>query len=161
MISSRDPLRVTIAILLVCCPLMSQTLPSNPVKPDLAQRQTRMWQAIREALVAPNGAEYFRLNLYSTEVPGGAGGLRRLRGTVLSSQTVLEPRVVLLTMTNETAVAEVMLQFKSAWGRALPSGTEVEFSGIPRSFGLDPFLLTFEVIRFEVLPKPTPPSRPK
>jgi hypothetical protein len=63
-------------------------------------------------------------------------------------------------MTGKTAVPEVKLQLKSAWDHPLPDGTEVEFSGVPQSFKLDPFLLTIEAIRFEVLQKPPPQSKP-
>jgi hypothetical protein len=159
--SGCNRLRLPTAILVLCCPLISQTLPSHAVGPNAAERQKRMWQAIKEALLAPNGAEYFRLNLDSTKIPGGTDGLRRLRGVVLSSQPAVEPRFVLLGMTGKTAVPEVKLQLKSAWDQPLPDGTEVEFSGVPQSFKLDRFLLTIEAIRFEVLQKPPPQSKPK
>lgn len=158
---SRNLRWLTTAILLVCCPLRSQAPPSHPVGLNAEQRQARMWQAIKEALAGPNGAEYFRLNLDSTEIPGGTDGLTRLRGAVLSSQPAIEPRVVFLAMNDKTAAPEAKLQLKRPWDHPLPEGTEVEFSGIPRSFKLDPFILTIEVIGFEVLPRPRQQSKPK
>ncbi len=159
--SGRNVLRLITAILVLCWPFMSQTLPSHAVGSNAAQRQKRMWQAIKVALSAPNGAEYFRLNLDSTEIPGGTDGLRRFKAVVLSSQPTVEPRVVLLAMTDEATVPEVMLQLKRPWQQPLPNGTEVEFSGIPRSFRLDPFLLAFDVMGFEVLHGPSAQSEPK
>jgi hypothetical protein len=52
---------------------------------------------------------------------------------------------------NPSARPEARLLLKASWSTPVPNGTEVEFSGIPQTFTTDPFLLTFDLLRLEIL----------
>jgi hypothetical protein len=116
----------------------------------LVQRQTQLWLAIKRSLTEPNGPRYFDQSLRNMELPGGADGVEFLRGTVISSKPAVRPAELTLAIVG-AANPEALLLLKAAWKEPIPTGTEVQFSGIPKTFTSDPFLLTFDVLKFEVL----------
>jgi hypothetical protein len=141
--------RFQVALLMVLCPALKQQVQSSQLpSSDRAQRQTHFWGQLKGPLTAPNGPEYFRLSLKDAEVPGGIYGLWWIRGTVVSSEPSAKPREIILAISNRTD-PEVKLLLKKSLPNALPTGTEIDFSGIARTFTASPFILTFEVIRIE------------
>ena len=76
---------------------------------ELRTRQVQLWDRIKQALQAPNGSEYFRTSLQGATIPGSAGGLHALRGTVISREPPDHPAIVTLSM-SDNGVADVTLR---------------------------------------------------
>jgi len=95
------------------------------------------WKAIKDALMAPNGMEYFETGVKGAELP-------QLRGKVVSMKPALRPKEVVLEMDGDSS-QDVTLKFETPLpGKAEP-GTEIRFVGIPSAFTKEPFMLTFDV----------------
>ena len=83
-------------------------------------------------------------------VPGGAGGVELLTGTLVSAEPVAQPAVLIVAIADGNT-PEVTLQLKdSDWkdthlnGPLMP-GSVIQFEGVPISFTKEPFMLTCEV----------------
>ena len=122
----------------------AQTRKSPP--PDSRE----LWAIIKNALTAPAGQDYFENNLKGAMVPGGAGGVELLTGTLLSADPVAQPAVLIVAI-SDAKTPEVALRLKdSDWkdthlnGPLMP-GSVIQFEGVPISFSKEPFMLTFGV----------------
>jgi hypothetical protein len=79
-------------------------------------------------------------------VPGGAGGVTLLTGTLVSAEPVAQPAALIVALSDAKA-PEVTLRLKdSDWNDAhlngpLMSGSVIQFEGVPISFAKEPFLL--------------------
>jgi hypothetical protein len=140
-------LRLTSLVLVLCCAGFSRIQRSHSVEEDLAGRQ--LWLDLKKALAAADGTEYFRTSVQDTEVPGGTRGVYLFRATVLSWEPPDKPRKIVLAISDKTT-PEVTLQFNAPLSQKSPVGTEVEFSGVAKSFASDPFMLTFEALKFRI-----------
>ena len=108
------------------------------------------WTIIKAALTAPDGQDYFENNLKGAMVPGGAGGVELLTGTLVSAEPVAQPAVLIVAI-SDAKTPEVTLQLKdSDWkdthlnGPLMP-GSVIRFEGVPISFSKEPFMVTFGV----------------
>ena len=71
--------------------------------------QVPLWDRINQALQAPNGSEYFRISMQGATIPGGAGGVVGLRGTVISRDPPDHPTILTISMSND-GIADVTLR---------------------------------------------------
>src|SRR5579864_9224143 len=108
------------------------------------------WKIIKDALTAPDGQEYFENSFKGAMVPGGAGGVTLLIGTLVSAEPAAQPAVLIVAI-SDARTPEVTLRLKDAdWndthlnGPLMP-GSEIQFEGVPISFSKEPFMVTFEV----------------
>ena len=99
-----------------------------------------LWMDIRSALVSEGGADYFAANMKGALVPGGAVGVSRLKGTLISST----PKELVLGLT-DPMTPEATLRLDIPLAKPLRPGTGVEFEGVAKDFVKDPFMVTFEV----------------
>ena len=119
-------------------------------KPLEASQALQLWSVIKRALMAPDGQKYFESDIKNAWVPGGADGVDRLRGTVISVKPQDRPSSVIVAI-SDRITPEVTLQIKDARWQATQSkaeikpGTEIEFEGVPVAFTRKPFMLTFVV----------------
>jgi hypothetical protein len=72
-------------------------------------QQLSLWDSIRQALQAPDGAKYFETSLQGAMIPANVNGVVALRGTVISSEPPEHPAIVTVAM-SDGAVAEVTLK---------------------------------------------------
>lgn len=108
------------------------------------------WTIIKAALTAPDGQDYFENNLKGAMVPGGAGAVELLTGTLVSAEPASQPAVLIVAI-SDAKTPEVTLQLKdSDWkdthlnGPVMP-GSVIQFEGVPISFSKEPFMVTFGV----------------
>jgi hypothetical protein len=118
-------------------------------KPPRANSR-EFWKIIKDALTAPDGQDYFENNLKGAMVPGGADGLERLTGTLLSAEPAAHPAVLIVAI-SDARTPEATLRLKDTdWNDAhlngpLMPGSVIQFEGVPISFVKEPFMLTFGV----------------
>jgi hypothetical protein len=106
----------------------------------------RVWLDIKKSLAASDAADYFRLNLLNAEIPGGARGLRWLKGTVVSSEAVgTTCNIVLAASDKDTPEVTLKVDRLPPANVRIPKGAVVEFDGAGVAFTPSPFMLTLEV----------------
>ena len=72
--------------LLALAPTFAQT--RKPLRPSSRE----FWTIIKTALTAPDGQDYFENNLKGAMVPGGAGGVELLTGTLCPPNRLHSPQ---------------------------------------------------------------------
>lgn len=105
-----------------------------------------LWMNLKQALTAPDGEQYFSNNMKGAGVPGGAGGVEKFKGKLLSAKPALHPKELVLSISDGTTPEVTLIMDTPLPGRAEP-GVELEFSGVPTSFTKEPFNVTFDVER--------------
>ena len=137
---------VAMLVLTVLAPAPSFAQPRKPLRPSSRE----FWTIIKTALTAPDGQDYFEDNLKGAMVPGGAGGVDLLTGTLVSAEPVAQPAVLIVAI-SDAKTPEVTLRLKdSDWqdthlnGPVMP-GSVIQFEGVPISFSQEPFMVTFGV----------------
>jgi hypothetical protein len=130
-----------------CFMLAHIAAPAQKTKAEPVTAQ-QLWSNIKKELTGPNAQESFDDSFKGALVPGSAGGVSQLTGTLLSAEPKDQPRVLVLAM---SATPEVTLTFKdSKWndshvtGPLIP-GSQIQFEGVPISFTKEPFMVTFAV----------------
>ena len=82
----------------------------------------------------------------------GAGGVTKFKGTLVSSKPELRPKEITLAI-EKPGVADCVL--KLAEGATLPGkmepGGTIEFDGTAKEFTKEPFMLTFEVTKEQIV----------
>ncbi len=78
------------------------------------------------------------------DVPGGAGGVQKLKGKLISSKPALRPKELTLAIV-DGSTPEVTLNLDAPLPGKADAGTEIEFAGVPSAFTKEPFNVTFDV----------------
>ena len=101
--------------------------------------QLALWIAVKKALVATDGEDYFKSSVLDAGVP-------KMKGKVLSHTPALKPKEIVVAVADATTPE---ITIKIADGGFLPGkadpGTEIEFEGTAKAFTKAPFMLTVEV----------------
>lgn len=114
-----------------------------------------LWMSVKKELAGPNGVQYFDSTVKGAALPGGAHGVQKFKGTVISQTPAARPKEVVVGIADPNT-PEVTLKFETPLpGKAEP-GTVIEFEGIPVAFTPDPFNVTFAVERDKLSGWPTP-----
>jgi hypothetical protein len=103
-----------------------------------------LWLRIKAVLNSDDGSAYFESSMKDALVPGGAEGVGRFRGTVISSSPALWPDTIVLAVLREQ-VPDVTLKLDGMWKIDVPRGTEIEFEGVAVGYTRSPLMVTFDV----------------
>jgi hypothetical protein len=112
---------------------------------ELVQKnpQLALWMGIKAALADTNGADYFEKELKDSAVPP-------MKGTLIEGKPACKSKELLVAIPLPDAtgspVAEITLKL-DAWALAgsPEAGTIIQWTGVPKAFTKDPFMLTMEV----------------
>ena len=105
--------------------------------------QLALWMRIKGALADTNGATYFESELKDSAVPP-------MKGTLIEGKPACKSKELLVAIPLPDAtgspVAEITLKL-DAWALAgsPEAGTIIQWTGVPKAFTKDPFMLTMEV----------------
>ena len=109
-----------------------------------ADPQLALWKTIKDQLTSANGEQYFETSVKGAGLPGGANGVTKFKGKLISQKPALRPKELVVGISSPDT-PEVTLKFENALpGKAEP-GTTIEFEGVPSAFTKEPFMLTFDV----------------
>jgi len=113
---------------------------------DFAKQNPSMalWQNLKQELTGANGEQYFSSNMKGAEVPGGAGGVQKFKGKLISEKPAVRPKELVLGIADANSPEVTLILDAALPGKADP-GTEIEFSGVPKAFSSSPFNVTFDV----------------
>ncbi len=123
---------------------------SKQAEKEKADPQGALWARLKEALTGAEGPAYFDSNMKGSKLPEKA-----LRGKVVSATT----KEIKLAMSDDTT-PEATLQFENAVPKVEP-GTSLQFTGVAESYTKEPFMVTFQTERSDVvgLPASAPAKR--
>ncbi len=77
-------------------------------------------------------------------LPGGAEGIAKFKGTLISMTPAVRPKELILGIENPS-VPDVTLKLDSALPGKMEPGAQIEFAGVAKSYTKEPFMVTFAV----------------
>ena len=98
---------------------------------------------MKDGLTRENGEQYFETSVKDALLPGGANGVKKFKGKLVSMKPALRPKELVLSMDEDKP--QVTLKFETALPGKADPGIEIAFEGVAKAFQKDPFMLTFEV----------------
>jgi hypothetical protein len=107
-----------------------------------------LWESIKAQLVAENGQAYFDSMVKDAALPGGANGVMKFNGKLVSTTPETRPKELTLAIGGDAANVTIKLD-EPLPGKMDPGG-DISFSGVAKEFTKDPYMLTFEVDRDDV-----------
>ena len=103
-----------------------------------------LWKQIKDTLLADGGQAYFDATVKGAGLPGGANGVTKFKGKLISAIPDINPKELVLGIT-DPKVGEVTLKLDAALRGKMDPGTEIGFEGVASAFTKDPFMVTFDV----------------
>jgi hypothetical protein len=117
-----------------------------------------LFQSIKKELTGLNGDAYWESGVKHAGLPGGASGVEKFCGKLISHKPARNPKELVLGISDETT-PEVTLSLDAAMRGPAEPGTEICFEGIATEFTKEPFTITFEAEKSKVEGWPAPPPR--
>lgn len=108
-----------------------------------------LWKSIRTALTGDSGPAYFESSMKGAALPGGANGVNRFKGKLVSMSPAVRPKELVLAIEN-SSTPDVTLKLDSPLPGRMEPGSELEFEGVADSYRKDPFMVTFEVEKSKI-----------
>ena len=119
-----------------------------------------LWQTVKSELAGPNGATYFDSSVKGALLPGGANGVTKFKGKLVTAKPPKNPKELVMSI-GESDTPEATLVFEEPLVGAAPAGTELEFEGAASAYTANPFMITFEVENGKLVGWPAPPTGKK
>jgi hypothetical protein len=114
-----------------------------------------LFQSVKTALTDAGGTAYFEGTVKGALLPGGAGGVTRFKGKLVSATPPKNPKQLVLAI-SDAETPEVTLVLEEPLVGTAPKGTDLEFEGVGAAFTASPFNLTFEVDKDKLFGWPAP-----
>ena len=103
--------------------------------------QLALWMRIKGALADTNGATYFENELKDSAVPP-------MKGTLLEGKPACRSKELLVAIPlpdqQGNPVAEITLKLDAPLSGKPETGATIQWTGVPKAFSKDPFMLTME-----------------
>jgi hypothetical protein len=119
--------------------------------------QLALWMRIKGALADTNGTTYFENELKDSAVPP-------MKGTLIEGKPACKSKELLVAIPlpdqQGNPVAEITLKLDAALTGKPEAGTTIQWTGVPKAFTRDPFMLTMEVERAKLENLKTSPCAP-
>jgi hypothetical protein len=84
------------------------------------------------------------MNVKDSLLPGGANGVMKFKGKIVSMTPATKPKEIELAI-EKPGVADAKLVFEMPLAGKMEVGEELSFEGKAASFTKDPFMITFDV----------------
>lgn len=123
--------------------------------------QLAMWMTLKRELTAANGEQYFESSVKGAAIPGGAHGVQKFKGTLISSKPPAAPKELVLGVVDPDT-PDVTLKLENPMRGKADAGTVLEFEGVVSGFSKEPFMLTLDVdenSKISGWPAPAPPAK--
>jgi hypothetical protein len=109
-----------------------------------------LWKRVRGELQREGGEEYFTSMVKGYSLPGGANGVAKFKGKLVSMTPEVRPKELVLAIENPDH-PDATLKLDSALPGKMEPGAEIEFEGVADSYAKDPFMLTFVVEKSKIV----------
>ena len=103
-----------------------------------------MWMNLKKELTGANAEQYFESSLKGAAIPGGAHGVTKFKGVLISSKPAAAPKELVLGVSDPNT-PDVTLKLENPMRGKADAGTPLEFEGVVNSYTKDPFMLTLDV----------------
>jgi hypothetical protein len=104
-----------------------------------------LWTKIlREPMTKDDGQMYFDMNVKDALLPGGANGVMKFKGKIVSMTPATKPKEIQLAI-EKPGVADATLKFEKPLDGKMEVGEELSFEGKATEFNKEPFMITFDV----------------
>ena len=84
------------------------------------------------------------MNVKGTLLPGGANGVQKFKGKIVSMTPETKPKQIVLAL-EQPNVPDVTLELSQALPGKMEAGEELQFEGVAKSYTRQPFMVVFEV----------------
>lgn len=112
---------------------------------DKAHPDLGLWQtAIKDPLTKDGGDAYFEMSVKDSLLPGGANGVQKFKGTIISMTPETKPKQIVLAL-EQPNVPDVTLELSQALPGKMEPGEELQFEGVAKSYTRQPFMVVFDV----------------
>ncbi|MEO8050045.1 MAG: hypothetical protein ABI833_06475 [Acidobacteriota bacterium] len=122
-----------------------------------------LWESIKTQLVGDNGPTYFESSVKGAGLPGGANGVMKFNGKLVSATPETRPKELTLAIGGDAP--NVTLKLDDPLPGKMDPGGDIAFSGVAKEFTKDPYMLSFEVSADDIDgwtgKGPTPPRTKK
>lgn len=102
-----------------------------------------MWQTIKTGLTGDNPDAFFESTVKGTELPGGANGVAKFKGKIISMTPATRPKEIVLAV-EKPDVPDVTLKFETPLPGKMEPGEELSFDGVASAYTKDPYMLTLD-----------------
>ena len=97
---------------------------------DKAHPDLGLWQtAIKDPLTKDGGDAYFEMSVKDSLLPGGANGVQKFKGTIISMTPETKPKQIVLAL-EQPNVPDVTLELSQALPGKMEPGEELQFEGV-------------------------------
>jgi hypothetical protein len=104
-----------------------------------------LWvKTLKENLLKPDGDSFFDMTVKDALLPGGANGVMKFKGKIVSMTPATRPKEVQVAV-EKAGVADATLKFEMALPGKMEAGEELQFEGTAKSYTKTPFMITFDV----------------
>ncbi len=104
-----------------------------------------MWKTIKTGLTGDNPDQFFESTVKDAALPGGANGVTKFKGKLISSKPEVRPKELVVAV-EKPDVADCTIKLDE--GQTLPGkmdpGGEIEFEGVAKAYTKEPYMLTLE-----------------
>ena len=111
--------------------------------------QLALWMGIKGHLADTNGEQYFESDVKNADVP-------QLKGTLVDAKPACRPKELTVAISDATH-AEVTLKLDMPLTGKPKTGNEIQFKGVPSAFTKDPFNLTMDTEKANLVGVETEP----
>jgi tetratricopeptide (TPR) repeat protein len=109
-----------------------------------------LWRSIRSELAGDKGASYFESSMKDAILPGGVNRVEKFKGKLVSMTPAVRPKELVLAI-EDGEPGDVTLKLDGPLQGKMEPGSEIEFQGVARAFTKEPFMVTFEVEKAEIV----------
>jgi hypothetical protein len=103
-----------------------------------------LWQtAIKEPLTKDGGDAFFEMSMKGALLPGGANGVMKFKGKIISMTPETKPKQIILAL-EQPNVPDVTLELSEALPGKMDPGAELQFEGVAKAYTKQPFMVVFE-----------------
>jgi hypothetical protein len=86
---------------------------------------------------------YFDMNVKDAALPGGANGVMKFKGKIVSMTPATRPKEIILAI-EKPGVGDAKLTLETALPGKMEAGEELQFEGVAKSYTKEPYMITFE-----------------
>ncbi len=116
---------------------------------EAANPMLALWKNVKKELQSDGGAAYFENSMKGALLPGGANGVQKFKGILVSMNPAVRPKELVLAIEKPDS-GDVTLKLDGALPGKMEPGGEIEFDGVADSYSKDPFMVTFTVEKSHV-----------
>jgi len=102
-----------------------------------------LWRTVKGELTT-QGEAYFESSVKEHDLPGGANGVKKFKGKIISMTPATRPKTIVLAV-EKPDVPDATLKFEEALPGKMEPGEDLEFNGSASAFTKEPYMLTFDV----------------